>query len=190
VLRAQDTDEDEKRMLTQFVSMFRTSFRIAGWDSRRLLSETVLRRCFVHGVPFQWYYHDRFGPRYRYNDTHHLDLRDFLTEYGVAHESMSGLGDVLRVLNVPAPDGLTDTGNVLYSTLMSAAMVCRADRLVGHLEAEAHNIVLQYIVYGVTQPCAAGTHDGFGILNDDDSHHTAYAALASVFGPGSQLWIT
>lgn len=144
-LHAYDTHESERVLLDSFVALFRPSYRMAGWDTRKTLADSVLKRCFVHGVPFGWYYQDRYGPRYRYNDQQNLDLYDFFTEHGRYKDVVMGQEDVLQTLGVSVPD-LDEDNRKVFMVLTAALLVCRVDRMRDVLSVENHNIVVQYLM--------------------------------------------
>jgi DNA polymerase elongation subunit (family B) len=72
------------------------------WNGRGFDLPVINLRSLQHGVPCKWYYADR-DVRYRYSDTGHLDLMDFLGDYGAARNMK--LGDVARLVGLPGKTG-------------------------------------------------------------------------------------
>jgi 3'-5' exonuclease len=72
------------------------------WNGRGFDLPVINLRSLMHGVPCKWYYADR-DVRYRYSDTGHLDLMDFLGDYGAARNMK--LGDVARLVGLPGKVG-------------------------------------------------------------------------------------
>lgn len=72
------------------------------WNGRTFDFPVLSMRAFKLGVPFGWYYKDR-GMRYRYSEEGHLDLMDFLGDYGASRNAK--LGDVARLIGLPGKVG-------------------------------------------------------------------------------------
>jgi predicted PolB exonuclease-like 3'-5' exonuclease len=72
------------------------------WNGRGFDLPVVNLRSLMHGVPCKWYYQDR-DVRYRYSTEGHLDLMDFLGDYGAARNMK--LGDVARLVGLPGKTG-------------------------------------------------------------------------------------
>jgi predicted PolB exonuclease-like 3'-5' exonuclease len=108
---AAEQDSRERELLTMFSdSMFRTAELPAGagvtlvtWNGRTYDLPVIMMRCLKHVVSCGWYYKSR-DMRYRFSDVGHLDLMDFLGDYGAAKNMK--LGDVARLVGLP---GKTDT---------------------------------------------------------------------------------
>ena len=72
------------------------------WNGRTFDLPVLSMRAFKLGVPFDWYYKDR-NLRYRYSDEGHLDLMDYLGDYGASRNAK--LGDVARLIGLPGKVG-------------------------------------------------------------------------------------
>jgi 3'-5' exonuclease len=73
---------DEATALEELVAL--TSKRgpvLVSWNGRGFDLPVVVARCLRHGIPFPWFYSAR-DVRYRYSPNGHLDLKDFLVDYG------------------------------------------------------------------------------------------------------------
>jgi predicted PolB exonuclease-like 3'-5' exonuclease len=75
---------------------------IVTWNGRTFDLPVLSMRSFKLGVPFDWYYKDR-NMRYRFSDEGHVDLMDFLGDYGAARNAK--LGDVARLIGLPGKVG-------------------------------------------------------------------------------------
>ena len=72
------------------------------WNGRTFDLPVLSMRSFKLGVPFEWYYKDR-NMRYRFSDEGHLDLMDYLNDYGSSRNAK--LGDVARLGGLPGKVG-------------------------------------------------------------------------------------
>jgi predicted PolB exonuclease-like 3'-5' exonuclease len=72
------------------------------WNGRGFDLPVVNLRSLMHGLPCKWYYENR-DVRYRYSTEGHLDLMDFLGDYGAARNMK--LGDVARLVGLPGKTG-------------------------------------------------------------------------------------
>jgi predicted PolB exonuclease-like 3'-5' exonuclease len=72
------------------------------WNGRGFDLPVINLRSLMHGLPCKWYYSDR-DVRYRYSTEGHLDLMDFLGDYGAARNMK--LGDVARLVGLPGKTG-------------------------------------------------------------------------------------
>jgi hypothetical protein len=76
--------EDEAAMLDDFSQfMEKNKPHLVTWNGRGFDLPVLALRCLRHGVPMRWYYRVR-DYRYRYSETGHLDLADFLSEHNAA----------------------------------------------------------------------------------------------------------
>jgi len=55
---------------------------------------------FRLGIRIEEFHYDKFGPRYRFNEEHHLDLHEFLTNYGAVRWK-GGLNLFSKILGKP-----------------------------------------------------------------------------------------
>lgn len=93
------------------------------WNGRTFDLPVIAMRSLLHGVPCKWYYESK-DMRYRFSAQGHLDLMDFLGDYGAAR-SMK-LGDVARLIGLPGKFGEvtgSSVDSVYRETLGRAAEV-------------------------------------------------------------------
>jgi 3'-5' exonuclease len=79
------------------------------WNGRGFDLPVINLRSLMHGIPCEWYYENR-DVRYRYSAEGHLDLMDFLGDYGAARNMK--LGDVARLVGLPGKTGEVKGSNV------------------------------------------------------------------------------
>ena len=79
------------------------------WNGRTFDLPVIALRSLRLGVPCPWYYEDR-DVRYRYSAEGHLDLMDFLSDFGAARNMR--LNDVARMIGLP---GKTDMSGAQVS---------------------------------------------------------------------------
>jgi len=82
---------------------------IVTWNGRTFDLPVLSMRSLRHGIPFGWYYKDK-DIRYRYSDTGHLDLMDYLGDFGASRNAK--LGDVAKLIGLPGKTSMTG-GDVL-----------------------------------------------------------------------------
>lgn len=68
------------------------------WNGRGFDLPVLSMRALRWGVPWGWYYDDR-DVRYRYSDTGHVDLMDFLSDYGGSRQMK--LDDAAHLIGLP-----------------------------------------------------------------------------------------
>jgi 3'-5' exonuclease len=74
------------------------------WNGRGFDLPVLSMRSLMHGIPFGWYYDNR-GMRYRYSNEGHLDLMDFLGDYGAARNMK--LNDMAHLIGLPGKTDMT-----------------------------------------------------------------------------------
>lgn len=103
-------DEAETSLVGGFADDMKACFEaqpsttIVTWNGRNFDLPVLSMRALKLGVPWGWYYADR-DVRYRYSAEGHLDLMDFLADYGAAR-SMK-LGDCARLVGLPGKLDMT-----------------------------------------------------------------------------------
>jgi hypothetical protein len=111
----------------------------------------VLELCALrYGISIPRHYGEKYGNRYRFQDDWHLDVMDYLTDYGASPRPAGGLSTLSVMCGLPAKD--TDGGEVqkLYDLgkLDKIEAYCRNDVrrlhvLFGRLEfMRGHTTVL------------------------------------------------
>ncbi len=97
-------DKDEAGMLCDFAEFVGSRKpTLVTWNGRSFDLPALTLRALHHGVAMPWYYQDR-EYRYRFSAQGHLDLCDFLADYGAAR--MTSLDAAARVIGLPGKDGL------------------------------------------------------------------------------------
>lgn len=99
-------DDVEKILLYAFSDYVSSdgSVSLVTWNGRGFDLPVLSMRSLKLGVPFAWYYNNR-DMRYRFSEEGHLDLMDFLSDYGAAPRMK--LGDVARLVGLPGKVGMT-----------------------------------------------------------------------------------
>lgn len=101
-----DSPESEKAMVSMFgATMADRPATLVTWNGRGFDLPVLNMRALRWGVPWGWYY-DSQGTRYRYSTEGHLDLMDFLSDYGASRQMK--LDDVAHLVGLPgkaASDG-------------------------------------------------------------------------------------
>jgi hypothetical protein len=79
-------------------------FTLVTWNGRGFDLPVMSMRSLKLGVPWGWYYTSK-GMRYRYGAEGHLDLMDFLGDFGAAKNMK--LSDVARLIGLPGKTDMT-----------------------------------------------------------------------------------
>lgn len=97
-------DTDEPGMLAAFAS-FAEQHRpnLVTYNGRGFDLPVIALRCMRHGVPMRFFFQDR-DYRYRFSDTGHIDVYDFLCEHGAA--KIGSLDAIARVIGLPGKVGV------------------------------------------------------------------------------------
>jgi 3'-5' exonuclease len=100
------TNDVEKILLGAFSSAMSSEggASLVTWNGRGFDLPVLSTRSLKLGVPFDWYYANR-DIRYRFSEEGHLDLMDFLSDYGASPRMK--LGDVARLIGLPGKVGMT-----------------------------------------------------------------------------------
>ncbi|MDX2020560.1 MAG: 3'-5' exonuclease [Deltaproteobacteria bacterium] len=120
------------------------------WNGRGFDMPVLALRALRHAVPFPWYYRDK-DVRFRFNELGHIDLCDFLSDYGAA--SRTSLAGAAKLIGLPGKDGvdgsqvegLYNAGQMdalkaycLSDVAQTAFVFLRYKLLSGGLEREAY----------------------------------------------------
>ena len=100
-------DSIERRLLEAFsTSMADTGEQVdlVTWNGRGFDLPVLSMRSLKLGVPFGWYYGNR-DMRYRYSESGHLDLMDFLADYGASR--CMKLDDAAHLVGLPGKTDMT-----------------------------------------------------------------------------------
>lgn len=129
------------------------------WNGRRFDMPVLSMRSLKHGVPFSFFYDDS-DFRYRYSQAGHIDLMDFLSDFGAA--TNASLGDIARLIGLPGKTGeLTGSGVAaeyakgddpeamervrkycLSDALQTALVFLRTRLHIGKINVEEHDAAL------------------------------------------------
>jgi predicted PolB exonuclease-like 3'-5' exonuclease len=105
---------DEREMLSEFCRFVgERKPDLVTYNGRGFDLPVLAARCLRHGVPFAHYYASR-DVRYRYSPLGHLDLMDFLTDFGACKPSK--LDVVARSVGMPGKVGVEgkDVGPMIH----------------------------------------------------------------------------
>lgn len=78
---------------------------------------------FRLAIPIEPFHYEKFGPRYKFNEEHHLDLHEFLTNFGAVRWK-GGLNLFSKILGKP---GKMDTKGDMVQELYEAGEQARID---------------------------------------------------------------
>jgi predicted PolB exonuclease-like 3'-5' exonuclease len=96
----------ERNIIREFGAVMETNpATLVTWNGRGFDLPVLSMRALRWGVPWGWYYDDR-DVRYRYSDSGHVDLMDFLSDFGGSRQMK--LDDAARLIGLPgkaASDG-------------------------------------------------------------------------------------
>jgi hypothetical protein len=96
--------KDEPQMLSDF-ARFAEEHRphLVTYNGRSFDLPVIALRCLRHAVPMRFFFEDK-DYRYRFSDTGHIDLHDFLSEHGAAR--VGKLDAIARVMGLPGKVGV------------------------------------------------------------------------------------
>jgi predicted PolB exonuclease-like 3'-5' exonuclease len=110
-------DQREREMLDSFSKAMTRSGEVptlVTWNGRTFDLPVIVMRSFLHKLSCGWYYANK-DVRYRYTPEGHLDLMDFLGDYGATR--FMRLSDVARLAGLP---GKTDmSGDKVHERVLS-----------------------------------------------------------------------
>lgn len=98
-------DAGRERRLLEGLDRFVDRSRpvLVTYNGRGFDLPVIAMRAFANAVPLAWYYGDR-DVRYRFSESGHLDLCDWMTDHGAAR--MFKLDDVARLIGLPGKTGV------------------------------------------------------------------------------------
>jgi predicted PolB exonuclease-like 3'-5' exonuclease len=112
-LLAEDGSERDRLVdFTRFVSEQNPT--LVSYNGRGFDLPVIVARCLRHGVPFPHYYAGR-DLRYRYSPLGHLDVMDFITDFGATRSSK--LDIVAKSIGMPGKVGVAgkDVGPLVHA---------------------------------------------------------------------------
>jgi hypothetical protein len=117
----EEADECERSLLLGFAREMAeaaaSDVHLVTWNGRSFDLPVIVLRSLLHKISAPWYYKSR-DVRYRYSAEGHLDLMDFLSDYGASR--CMKMGDAARLCGLP---GKTDTSGEDVALLHAEAMV-------------------------------------------------------------------
>lgn len=107
--------KDEHAILSEFSRfMGERAPDLVTYNGRGFDLPVIAARCLRHGIPFRHYYATR-NVRYRFSPEGHLDLMDFLTDFGATRASK--LDVIARSVGMPGKVGIEgkDVGPMIHA---------------------------------------------------------------------------
>jgi len=100
----------ERSLLSEFSTAEKADdAMLITWNGRTFDLPVLSLRSLKHGVPFDFYYTDT-DMRYRYSQAGHIDLMDYLSDYGASR--FLSLDDMARLIGLPGKAGQLGGRNV------------------------------------------------------------------------------
>ena len=170
-----DADALEKTLLQTFSNNMvwgeGEAIELVTWNGRGFDLPVLSMRSLKHGIPFEWYYAFR-DMRYRYSTSGHLDLMDFLADYG-ATKPMK-LGDAARLIGLPGKIGMT--GASVHDTV-------KASQKSPHIASEKMAEVGRYCLQDAIQTALIFLRTRFhlGKIDKDEYNHCLDTFVQSHF---------
>jgi predicted PolB exonuclease-like 3'-5' exonuclease len=143
--------KDEAGMLADFSRMIEERRPcLVTFNGRSFDMPVIATRCLRHGVPMRHYYHSR-DVRYRFTAEGHLDLMDYVADFGAAKSSR--LDVIAKLCGMPGKVGIDgkDVGPMVHAgriqevrnyclcdVAQTAAVFLRVQLVRGELERDAY----------------------------------------------------
>lgn len=145
------SSEDEAEILSEFAKILDDHQPcLVTYNGRSFDLPVIAMRCLRHGIPFRHYYRSR-DMRYRFSADGHLDLMDFVSDYGASKPSR--LDIIAKLCGMPGKVGVDgkDVGPLVHAgrieevrnyclcdVVQTAAVFLRVQLLRGELERDAY----------------------------------------------------
>ena len=146
---------------------------IVTWNGRRFDLPVIAARCLRHGITLRHYYQSR-DTRYRFMPEGHLDLMDYVADFGAAKSSK--LDVVARLVGMPGKVGVEgkDVGPLVHAgrlqevrdyclcdVVQTTAIFLRVQLVRGELDRESYLAAMQALLEKIRSdarlaPVAAG----------------------------------
>ena len=98
---------NEKKLLSAWSDFIQDKAPIiVDWNGRGFDLPALALRSFRHGVPMGWYYNKSRDYRYRYSDEPHLDLFDYLSDFGSVNKTGFKLDNFAKSIGLPGKYGV------------------------------------------------------------------------------------
>lgn len=136
---------------------------IVTWNGRCFDMPVIAARCLRHGVTLRHYYSSR-DVRYRFSPEGHLDLMDFLADFGAAKSSR--LDVVAKLIGMPGKVGVAgkDVGPLVHAgklqevrnyclcdVVQTAAVFLRVELLRGELGRENYASAMRALISAIRE---------------------------------------
>jgi 3'-5' exonuclease len=179
--------KDERGMLEDF-SRFLEERKpdLVTYNGRGFDLPVIAARCLRHGVPLRHYYRSR-DVRYRYSPEGHLDVMDYVADFGAAKPSK--LDIVAKLCGMPGKVGVDgkDVGPLVHAgrlkevrdyclcdVVQTAAVFLRVQLIRGELERDAYLEAMQHLIETIRAderlaPVAAGLNQA-RLLLEPEAH--------------------
>lgn len=171
----------ERAMLSDFVRFYEKERpTLVSWNGRKFDLPIIGLRCFRHGISWPSYYGGTKGkdPRYRYMHEGHLDVMDYLCDYGSG--TMSKQDHVSRLIGMPGKidgisgadvEGLVRSGQIdkvrtynLQDVVQLSALFFRVELLRGRIDRmEYHSILYALFLKAGADPRTKAVVEGADI---------------------------
>lgn len=147
----------------------------------------IATRCLRHGVPLRHYYRSR-DVRYRYSPEGHLDLMDYVADFGAAKPSK--LDVIAKLCGMPGKVGFDgkDVGPLVHAgrieevrnyclcdVAQTAGVFLRVQLVRGELEREKYLTAMENLISWIKndarlEPVANGLNEARLLLRDGGTH--------------------
>jgi predicted PolB exonuclease-like 3'-5' exonuclease len=161
--------KDEPTILNDFVKFVEERRPcLVTYNGRGFDLPVITTRCLRHGIPFRYYYAAR-DVRYRFSPEGHLDLMDYVADFGAAKPSK--LDVMAKLCGMPGKVGLDgkDVGPLVHSgqlrevrnyclcdVVQTAAVFLRTQLLRGELAVDAYRQAMQGLVRTIRDDARVG----------------------------------
>jgi predicted PolB exonuclease-like 3'-5' exonuclease len=151
--------KDEAGMLADFVKFVEDKRPdLVTYNGRGFDLPVIVARCMRHGIVFRHYFQAK-DLRYRYSASGHLDLMDYLSDFG-ASRAVS-LDTMAKLVGLPGKVGVEgkDVGPMVHAgrlaevqayclcdVVQTAALFLRVQLVIGRLEREAYRDAMRALL--------------------------------------------
>jgi predicted PolB exonuclease-like 3'-5' exonuclease len=177
--------KDEAGMLRDFAKLLDERRPcLVTFNGRSFDMPVIATRCLRHGIPMRHYYRSR-DVRYRFTADGHLDLMDYVADFGAAKASR--LDVIAKLCGMPGKVGIDgkDVGPMVHAgrlaevrnyclcdVTQTAGVFLRVQLVRGELERDAYLSAMQSLVNLIrgderTAPVAAGLNEARLMLDTD-----------------------
>lgn len=155
------TEADMLADLARFLEKQRPT--LVTFNGRGFDMPVIATRCLAHGQSFAYYYRDR-DVRYRFSPEGHLDLMDFISDFGAARRT--SLNVVAKICGMPGKVGVDgkDVGPLIHAgrfeevrnyclcdVLQTAGVFLRTQLLRGELDQSGYLSAMRGLVHATRE---------------------------------------